>query len=487
MIRELFIDLLIGSSVLILTVYVVINLYYLLIHGFSLVELHGDLLERGNNPAYEDFDGDFLPGVALMMPAYNEAETIVESVRSLLDIDYPNTSVMVINDGSTDGTFEALAAAYDLEKVHDTPPWDLPSEPVRGVYQSASIDHLLVIDKENGGKADALNAGIGLTNQPLFCSIDADSLINRDGLRRVVVPFLTNPMETIAAGGTVRVANACEIDRAQVTEVNVSEQNLVGLQEIEYLRAFYSGRLGLGRLKGLLVISGTFGLFRTDVVSEIGGYRLDTVTEDLDLVVRLHKHMRDRGQPYNIDFVPEPIVWTQVPETLSDLSVQRRRWYRGLLEVFTRNRDMVGNPRYGLLGTILMPLFFLAEAVGPLIETLGYVLVTVAFAMGVLNLQFFLTFLMVIIGIGVFLSWFGIFSEVWSYRRYDRPGQVAILLGNAVLENFGYRQWKALVSARAFVEFLARDSSWGTIERHSFTEEDAETSGPSGPDLAESD
>lgn len=487
MIQEVFVELLIGSSVLILTVYVIINLYYLVIHGVSLLELHEDLLERKNNPAYEDFEGEFLPGVALIMPAYNEAETIVDSVRSLLDIEYPNTSVMVVNDGSTDGTFEALVEAYSLEKVHDTPPWDLPSEPVHGVYQSASIDHLLVIDKENGGKADALNAGIGLTNQPLFCSIDADSLINRDGLRRVVVPFLTNPVETIAAGGTVRVANACEMDGAQVTDVKVSERNLVGLQEIEYLRAFYSGRLGLGRLKGLLVISGTFGLFRTDVVEKIGGYRIDTVTEDLDLVVRLHRYMRDRGESYNIDFVPEPIVWTQVPESLSDLSVQRRRWYRGLLEVFTRNRDMIGNPKYGSLGTILMPIFFLAEAVGPLIETLGYVFVTIAFALGVLNLQFFLTFLMVIIGIGVFLSWFGIFSEVWSYRRYDRPRQVAILLGNAVLENFGYRQWKALVSARAFFEFLGRNSSWGSIERRSFSEGDSEGTVASGPDPAESD
>ena len=468
MIRDVLLAAIVGSSFVILGAYVVINLYYLAIHGLSLLELHEDLLEREHNPAYEDFDSEFLPGVAILMPAYNEAETIVDSVRSLLDIDYPNRTIVVINDGSTDGTFAELEEAYDLELVHDTPPWELPSEAIRGVYQSAVADDVLVIDKDNGGKSDALNAGIGLTNQPLFCSVDADSLINRDGLRRVVVPFLTHPQETIAAGGTVRVANACDIEDGQVTEVRVSERNLVGLQEIEYLRAFYSGRLGLGRLRSLLVISGTFGVFRTDLVEAVGGYRRDTVTEDLDLVVRLHRHMRMMGESYRIDFVPEPIVWTQVPETLSDLSRQRRRWYRGLLEVFARNWRMIGNPKYGLLGTVVMPLFFLAEVVGPLIETLGYVLVTVAFALGVLNLQFFLTFIVVIIGVGVFLSWFGVFSEVWSYRRYDRPRQIAILLGNAVLENFGYRQWKALVSARALLEFFGKDTSWGTIERQRF-------------------
>lgn len=475
MIQEIVVQVLVGSSVLILGAYIIINAYYLSIHGLSLRELHEDLRERRSNPAFEDFESEFLPGIAVLMPAYNEAETVVNSVRSLLDIEYPNTTVIAINDGSTDHTLARLVDAFDLKLVHDTPPWELPSEPIRGVYRSTKVDNLLVIDKENGGKSDALNAGISLTNQPLFCSVDADSLIDRTGLRRVVSPFLTNPDETIAAGGTVRVANACEVSGGQIQSVKVSEQNLIGFQEIEYLRAFYSGRLGLSRLKSLLVISGTFGLFRTNLVEEIGGYATDTVTEDLDLVVRLHKHMRQLGESYRVDFVPEPIVWTQVPETLRDLSKQRRRWYRGMLEAFSNHREMVGNPRYGLLGTVVMPLFFLAEAIGPIIEALGYLLVSLAFVTGVLNLEFFLTFLMVIIAIGIFLSWFGVFSEVWSYRRYNKPRQVAILLGNAVLENFGYRQWKALVSVRALIEYFRNDTSWGRIERYRFTETTEDT------------
>lgn len=468
MLREPFTTLLVWSALLVLGLYVVINGYYLLVHLLSLFQLRDEYRERQSNPAYDTFESPFLPGIAVIVPAYNEEATIVDSVRSLLDQSYPERRVIVVNDGSEDATFRRLEERYDLEKIHDRAPWDLPCEPVRGVYRSRSVDDLLVIDKENGGKSDALNAGIGLTEQPLFCSIDADSLIDRDGLWHVVRPFLAHPAETVASGGVVRVANDCEIEGGQVLEVNVSERSLVGLQEIEYLRAFYSGRLGLDRLQSLLVISGTFGLFETAAVREIGGYATDTVTEDLDLVVRLHRHMLEHDRSYRVDFVPEPVVWTQVPETLSDLSKQRRRWYRGLLEVFAKNRDMIGNPRYGTVGTVAMPLYLLAEGIGPLIETYGYVVVPIAFALGVLNLEFFAFFLLVIVGFGVFLSWFGIFSEVWSYRRYDDPREIAILLGNAVLENVGYRQWKAFVSARGLVEFLRNDASWGSIERRSF-------------------
>ena len=473
MIRELVSTLLVSSALLILLLYLVINGYYLLVHVLSLLQLRDDYRERQANPAFDTFESPFLPGVAMIVPAYNEEATIVDSVRSLLDQNYPERSVIVVNDGSTDDTLSRLVTRYDLELIHEDPPWELPCEPVNGVYRSQRVDDLLVIDKANGGKSDALNAAIWLTEQPLFCSIDADSLIDRDGLWNVVTPFLAHPDETIASGGVVRVANACEIENGQVLEVNVSERSLVGLQEIEYLRAFYSGRLGLDRLQSLLVISGTFGLFRTDVVREIDGYATDTVTEDLDLVLRLHRHMLENGRQYRVDFVPEPVVWTQVPETLSDLSRQRRRWYRGLLEAFAKNWRMIGNPKYGTVGAVAMPLYLLAEGIGPLIETYGYVVVPLAFVLGILNLEFFALFLLVIVAFGVFLSWFGIFSEVWSYRRYDDPREIAILLGNAVLENVGYRQWKAFVSAQGLVEFLRNDNSWGAIERQSFSEDSA--------------
>lgn len=460
MIREALITLITVSALVIVLLYVVINGFYVIVHLMGAFELQTQQREKGFDASYGSFDSRFLPGIAIIVAAYNEEETIVDSVRSLLDLEYADRSIIVCNDGSDDDTLDELIEAYEMELIDEHPPWHLDCEPVIGIYRSKLVDDLFVIDKAHGGKSDALNAGISFTEQPLICTVDADSLIDRNGLRRAIAPFVAHPKETVASGGTVRVANGSTIEGGQVLQARMSDKTLVQLQELEYLRAFYSGRLGLSRLRNLLVISGTFGVFRTDIARAIGGYRRDTVTEDLDLVVRIHRYMKDTSREYRIEFVSEPIVWTQVPESRVALSHQRRRWYRGLLEVLTSNRDMFGKPRYGVVGTVALPMHLLAEGIGPLIEAYGYIIVPLAFFLGILNIQFFLMFLIVIIGIGVFLSLFGVFSEVWSYRRYDRPRQIAILLGVAVLENFGYRQWRAFVSMRGFVEFLRRDARW---------------------------
>lgn len=473
MIHRLLAPIVIGSAVLVLAVYIVINLYYMVVHVVSLAELRRGLRERENNPIYERIHSPFLPGIAIIIPAFNEAETILSNIRSALDQTYPDTTVIVVNDGSTDGTLETIQSAFDLELIDDSPPWELNCEPVRGIYRSSYASDLLVIDKENGGKSDALNAGIWLTDQELFCSVDADSLIDREGLWQTVVPFLTEPDRTVASGGSVRVANACELEGSQVMQVNVSKNPLIGLQEIEYLRAFYSGRLGLSRLDWLLVISGTFGLFRTDVVREVGGYSSETVTEDLELVVRIHRYIRNQEELYDISFVPEPVVWTQVPDNLADLSRQRRRWYRGLLETATTHRGMIGRLRYGVIGSLALPLHLLSEGIGPIVETYGYVIVPLAFLAGIVNLGFFLAFLGLIIGIGVLLSMFSLVSEVWGYRRYTRPSQIALLTGYALLENVGYRQWKAFVALRGLWEYLRNRSTWGQISRNPFQQSES--------------
>lgn len=463
-----------GSAVFVLAVYVVINLYYLIVHVVSLVELRRGLRERKNNPGYERVENPFLPGIAIIIPAFNEAETIVSNIRSALDQTYPEKTVIVVNDGSTDGTLQSVSAAFELEEIDDSPPWDLNCKPVRGIYRSKTVSNLLVIDKKNGGKSDALNAGIWLTDQELFCTVDADSLIDREGLWQTVVPFLTDPQRTIASGGSVRVANACQFEGSQVRDVSVSRNPLVGFQEIEYLRAFYSGRLGLSHLDLLLVISGTFGLFRTDMVREVGGYSHETVTEDLELVVRLHRHIRELDEPYDVTFVPEPVVWTQVPDNIADLSRQRRRWYRGLLETASMHKGIVGRPEYGVIGSIALPLYVLSEGIGPIVETFGYIIVPLAFLAGLVDVSFFFTFLILIIGIGLFLSLFSLVSEVWGYRRYTKPSQIALLTVYAIFENVGYRQWKAYTALRGLLEYLRNRSSWGQISRNPFQKKDSD-------------
>jgi len=468
MLVDLAMRFLLVSGWVVLGYYLLVNGLYLLVQIAGLFHLRDDLRDQSWGPMFQPFDSPFVPGISILVPAHNEAPIIVDTVRSLLQLNYPSTEVIVINDGSTDETLERLVEAFDLEPIEAPVPYDVPSEPISRVFRSSTHENLLVVDKANGGKSDALNAGLWLTEEPLTCSIDADSIIDSDGLLKVVEPFLRDPHETVATGGTVRVANGCSIDGGVVKSVNLPQNNLAEIQVIEYLRAFYSGRLGLDQLDSLILISGAFGLFRTDVLREIGGYDTGSITEDFDLVVRLHRHLSDVNRPYRVRFVPEPVVWTEVPETLGELGPQRRRWYRGLIDTIVTHRGMIGRRRYGGSGMFGLPALFFAEVLGPLVEGLGYVIVPVAFLIGAADINFVIFYFALTIGFGIFLSWFGVFSEVWSFRRYNKPTQIARLLGDGVIENFGYRQWKTLVAWRALYEYVRGDTSWGQMERIGF-------------------
>ena len=459
------------SGVFFLGYYLLVHTNYFALYLLALAELRESAREREYEPVYQPFGSQFLPGVAVIAPAYNEAETIVDNVRSLLAVKYADKEVIVVNDGSTDDTFDRLDAEYDLRPIDADYPLKIPTERVRGIYRSAVTEELLVVDKENGGKSDALNAGVWITEQQLFCAIDADSIVDRDGLLEVVQPFLEAPRETVATGGAVWAANGCEIENGVIQSFAPPSNSLADIQVVEYVRAFYAGRLGLSRLNALIIISGAFGVFRTDIVREIGGYRHDTVTEDLDLVLRIHRHAAETDRDYRVEFVAEPIVWTEVPESVRTLGRQRRRWYRGLVESLVTHREMIGDRRYGRIGTYAMPSYVLVEALGPLIEGLGYVVVPAAFVLGVLNFEFFILYFLLTTGIGVFLSWFSVLTVVGRFSRYEGVRQILVLLGAGVLENFGYRQWKTLIAWRGLIEYLRGDQSWGDMERSGFLNE----------------
>jgi len=452
--------------------YAIVNGWYLFLHVLALLELRDDVRESRWDPPFRKFASPFYPGIGIVVPAYNEETTIVESVQSMLSLNYPELEVIVVNDGSTDATLDRLIENFDLDAVAADVPFEIPSEEIHGVYRSRTYEELLVVDKENGGKSDALNAGIWLTEMPLFCAVDSDTVIDRDALLSLVRPFLEEPTTAVASGGVIRVANECTIEGGVVEEITLPKTGLPGLQVMEYLRAFYSGRLGLNRINGLVLISGAFGLFQTDAVREIGGYRHDTITEDFDIVVRLHRHLKEVGREYSVDFIPEPVAWTEVPSTRRVLGRQRRRWYRGMVETVVTHRRMLFNRKYGRVGSVVMPFFIAAETIGPLIEGLGYVLIPLAWYFGVINAEFFLVFFLLTTGFGVFLSWFGVFSEVWSFNRYDSPWQVLRLLWYGVLENFGYRQWKVLVAWQGLLEYIKGVDTWGAMERTGFSTED---------------
>ncbi|ANM30332.1 glycosyl transferase [Acidobacteria bacterium Mor1] len=449
-----------------------LNSIYLLLFFVSM----GEVLRFVKRTFFSDYrqimQSEMTWPVSIVVPAYNEERTIVETVRSLMMINYGEFEIIVVNDGSDDETLEKLTEAFDLRKTDKVYRRVLETEDVRGIYGSLQNPMLVVVDKERGGKSDALNAGINLSRYPLFCSFDADSVIEDNALLRVVKPFMEAPQETVAAGGIVRIANGCRVQDGRVVHIELPDKMLPILQVVEYLRAFLTGRVGWSVLRALLIISGAFGIYRKQEVIEIGGYSRETVTEDLDLVVRLHRHMRQNKRKYRVVFVPDPVCWTEAPERLRDLMRQRSRWHRGMVHALWHNRGLMFNPRYRVLGLFSFPYFVIFELLGPIIEVLGYISVVVSYLLGLLNTEFFLLFLAVSVLYGTFLSIAAVLLEELSFRRYPSWLDLTKLVVFSILENFGYRQLLALFKVKAFFDILWARGGWGEMQRSGFKQSD---------------
>ena len=409
----------------------------------------------------------FIKPVSILAPAYNESATVTESVRSLLNLNYPQFEIILINDGSKDNTLQVMLEHFRLERVERAVPLLIPCKAIRGVYASPSYPQLLVVDKENGGKADALNAGINAARFPLFMAIDSDSILERDALLRMVRPYLERP-ETVAVGGVVRVVNGCRVDNGQVTEMRLPRRLLPLFQVVEYMRAFLFGRMGWRALNMVAVISGAMGMFKKDAVVEVGGYRTKTVGEDMELIVRVHHYFGQTGQPYQIEFLPDPVCWTEAPESLKVLSRQRKRWHRGLLECLSLHRGMTFNPRYGRIGLFVMPYFWLFEALGPWIQVVGVGVFLLDWQMGKLELLLGLALAVVSILLGIANSLAAMILEEVTFRRYPALSMVLLLFAVGVLENFGYRQLNSWWRITGTWEFLRGKHQWGDMPRVGF-------------------
>ncbi len=407
------------------------------------------------------------PPITLIAPSYNEEATCVESVRSLLSLEYPNYEVLVVNDGSKDGTLAQLTHAFDLVPAVRYPTAEIPSKPVAAVYRSRVFPNLWVVDKVNGGKADALNVGVNHCRTPLFCAMDADSLLEREALLRVARPFMEDAT-TIATGGIIRIVNGCSVRAGVVTNVRMPSNMIAQLQVIEYLRAFLFGRVGWDALNMMLIISGAFGLFRRDAVVEVGGYATDTVGEDMELVVRLHRHFREQGRPYRISFVPDPVAWTECPESLRVLGRQRDRWQRGLAQVLTRHRKMLFNPAYGRVGLVAFPYFYFLEMWGPVLELAGYLVFFVSLLFGAVSPLFVVAFLMMAVVLDIALSLAAVALEEMAFTRYSRFQDLMRLFWLAFIENFGYRQLVTYWRMKGMWSYLRKVESWGKMERKGF-------------------
>src|SRR5690349_14206353 len=344
----------------ILAYFVIVNTFYAVLLVSAARELLDHVRRVRGEARARILGSPAAPRISILAPAYNEEATIEDSVRSLLALFYANLEIVVINDGSKDKTIGVLERVFELVPIPSVLEPQVEAKPLRQLYRSRTHPNLVVADKVNGGKADALNVGLNLASGDLVCAIDADTLIEPDALQRMVRPFLAS-QSIVAAGGTIRVANGCTIRRGRILQMRAPRHALAGFQVVEYLRAFLFGRVGWNRMGGNLIISGAFGLFHRDHLLAVGGYDATSIVEDLDLVVRLHRYLRRRKERYEIPFIPDPVAWTEVPESLAVLARQRGRWQRGLVAAMWQYRGMLFNPRYGRVGLIAVPFYALGE------------------------------------------------------------------------------------------------------------------------------
>ncbi len=458
-----------GFSFFVIVYFILINLVYFVMLVSSYVAIIRYLRRDLFCDSLIIIQSEFSTPISVLAPAYNEQATITASVHSLLGLNYSTMEVIVINDGSGDGTLNTMIREFGLRRSHQVYPYKIKTKPVRGIYVSdkAEWKNLIVVDKENGGKADALNAGINVSHYPLFCAIDADSILEDSALLKVAKPFLEDE-RVIAVGGIVRIANGCEIERNRIKKVRLSKKHLPIFQVVEYFRAFLSGRMGWSAINGLLIISGAFGLFRKDVVLACGGYNHDTVGEDMELVARMHWYMRENNLPYRVVFVPDPVCWTEAPETLKMLGRQRNRWHRGLLDTLLIHGSMMFKRRFGVIGLLSIPYYLFFELLGPVIETLGYVFVVFSYFFGVVDVQVLLLFFVVAIIYGMLFSVGAVLLEEISFHRYPRARDLSKLIIFAVLENFGYRQLTVLWRIKGLWDYFRGVRTWGTMQRTGF-------------------
>jgi cellulose synthase/poly-beta-1,6-N-acetylglucosamine synthase-like glycosyltransferase len=407
--------------------------------------------------------------ISIIAPVYNEEQSAIESIKSLLSLEYPQYEVIVVNDGSTDKTLKKLIKAFNLKKTKWVYRKSIETKPIKAIYKSLANSKLIVVDKKNGKKADAMNAGLNISHYPLFCGIDGDSVLEKDALLKMVRPFLEDPEKTVAAGGIIRLSNGTEVKDGQVTKIKMPRNWFARFQILEYLRAFLGGRLGLSMLRSMLIVSGAFGLFRKDIVLKCGGYRPETIGEDMDLVVRMRKYLHEQRIPFRVAYIPDPICWTEAPETARSLANQRIRWHKGLIESLLFSKKMIFNPRYGTTGIIAMPFYFIFEMIGPLIEVAGYTSFAILVLLGELNRPFALLFFLLAIVFGILLSILAVLLGEYSSRSYPRISYVFIITLFSFLENLVYRQFISIVRAKAFIDVIKKNQEWGVMDKKGFS------------------
>src|SRR5438477_7080194 len=446
--------------------YLASNLAYLLmmITALKTSAMHQRRLEGHRLNWFKEMP--MTPPITLIVPAHNEEASIRVNIRNLLKLDYPELEIIVVNDGSRDRTLEELCEEFRLRRLRAVYVAETKSAPVRGLYRSDVHSNLMVIDKvAAGSKADAVNAGLNAATSPYVCIVDSESVLDRDALLRIMVPILEDPKRVVAVGGIIRVLNGSEIQGGTLRRVRLPRKSIEVIQVIEYLRAFLIGREAWAQGNMLTIISGAFGLFRTDLVRAVGGYRASSIGEDFDLVARLHRHLIEKGTDYQIRFVPDPMCWTEVPSDLKSLGRQRQRWQKGLLDVLWPNRDMLFRPRFGKIGCFALPYLWIFELFAPVFELAGIATIILAASLGVLSREFFLQFLIFGYAFATVISIGSVLQEEITYKRYNDWQDVARLVSYCFLEHFPYRQMHMVWRLHGLWQYFRGDHEWKPLKR----------------------
>lgn len=488
-------DILIVSYV---TIFLGINVLLLMISSRSIQRELG--LEAAM-PALSRETSLVLPSVSLLVPAYNEEVTIVESIRSLLKLRYPSFEVIICNDGSKDRTVEVLRRELNFVRTEVEYHEHLAAAKVRGFYEvrgelPPGLTRLLLIDKENGGKADALNASINAAQGDYVTSMDADSLLVPDALLLAARPIALDREGIVAVGAQVGISNGSVVEGGRVVEMRIPKPWISRFQIAEYMRSFAQGRVAFAKLRSLVVLSGVFALMRRDRVLEIGGFLTKgmktrigveycgagahTVCEDMEIVVRLHRYLHDKKLPGRVEILSFPIAWTEAPENYRDIGKQRARWYRGLLEVMIYHRAMLFRPKFGAIGLFSLPYQLFFEAFAPIIELFGYVTLIINLAIGTLSPMATFIFYSLALTMHFALSTLSILlcvrseqkaqanTQVLALFNYGRIRDVLLLVLSGFLSNLGYRQYLVGWQLKGLYDFLKGKKGWDKFARKGF-------------------
>lgn len=452
----------------------------ILMYLFNALLSIAELKSYSNKNKYVDYKSmmtfEKLPTISIIAPAYNEEKTIIENIKCLLTLQYPNFEIIIVNDGSKDNSLSKIIDYFQLIKVDKAFGQELESEEIRGIYQSnnPAFNNLVIVDKHNGGKADALNAGINIAKNELFLAIDVDCLLESDAMLKMVKPFLVDSEKiVIASGGVIRIANSCEVSDGKITKVNYPKNFWAKFQVLEYFRAFTLGRMAWSKLNGLLIISGAFGLFDRKRVIKVGGYDKTSVGEDLELVVRLRRYMHEvEKKKYRVAFIPDPLCWTEVPETLKVLSTQRNRWTRGTIDTILKHKKMFLNPKYGLIGMVSFPSWILFEWFAPILQSVGLIYLFLVILFGMLNVTAYVTLLIFILLFSLMYSLFAILFEAYTYHKYRGKSYLIQSFLFIFLEMIIYQPMNMFFSLRGHFDFYFRKNkkAWGTMTRTGFTQ-----------------